>query len=199
MIQSRPLTRDVRSVENQAMKLLLCKNVSRLGIVGDIVEVTAGYGRNYLLPQGYATEPTEANIRALAEDRRHAELEREHQRAELVELSERLNDVEVTVRARANEQGHLYGSVGTREISVALKDEGYPVEPEQVLLDEPIRQLDNVAVDLTLGENLRSSIKVWVVRDRTDEDMEEESDVSERPEERPSGREAGNDDDGASD
>jgi large subunit ribosomal protein L9 len=178
------------------MKLLLCKNVPRLGIVGDIVEVSAGYARNYLVPGGLATEPTEANIRALAEARRQAELERERHRAELVELSERLNEVEVTVRARANEQGHLYGSVGTREISVALRDEGYPIDPDQILLGEPIRQLDNVAVDLALAEGLQSSIKVWVVRDRAE--GEEDEDTPEVVEEVDAGREAGEHDDSAS-
>jgi large subunit ribosomal protein L9 len=180
------------------MKLLLCKNISKLGIVGDIVDVSPGYARNYLVPQGLATEPTETNIRALAKARRQAELERGRQRADLVELAERLNEVEVTVPARANEQGHLYGSVGHREISAALMDEGYPITPEQVLLSEPIRQLDNVAVDLRLTEDLHSSIKVWVVRDRSEEETEDETATSEESEEARAGKEAGTDDDGTS-
>jgi large subunit ribosomal protein L9 len=180
------------------MKLLLCKNIPMLGIVGDIVTVAPGYARNYLLPQGLATEPTEVNVRALAGARKHAELEREHERAELVKLAEHMNEVEVTVAAKTNEQGHLYGSVGAREISNALKDEGYPIEPAQIVLEDVIRQLDTVSVELKLAEGLTSTIKVWVVRDKTEDDEmdDEEARASESTEDQfvATGREAGEDD-----
>lgn len=179
------------------MKLLLCRNIPALGIVGDIVEVSAGYARNYLLPRRLATEPTDANVRALAEARKHAEVERERRRAELEELAQRLNEVEVTVSAKANEQGHLYGSVGAKEISAALLEEGYPVQPDQVQLGDAIRQLDTVPVDVRLADGLNSQIKVWVVRDKSeggDEDEEAHEETEDRP--TPTGREAGKDDNG---
>ena len=179
-----------RKVENTVMRLLLCKNVAELGIVGDIVDVSAGYARNYLLPQRLAAEPTEGNIRAVAEARRHAEHERARARAELESLAQRLEGTEVTVRARANEEGILYGSVGRREIVTALGEEGYYMKPDQVDLSTPIRHLDNVAVDIRLAPDLLSSIKVWVVRERTEE---EESEV---PDETRASREAGPDGDG---
>ena len=173
------------------MRLLLCKNIDKLGIIGDIVEVSAGYGRNYLLPHGLATEPTEVNIRKLAEARRTAELERIHQRKQLKRLAERLEDFEVTIRARANEEGVLYGSVGRREIAAALFEEGQPVTLEHVVLDAPIRHLDNVAVEIKLADDLCCTVKVWVVREKTGREDEEE-DVAEELE---AGREADADDD----
>ena len=172
------------------MKLLLCKNIEKLGIVGDIVEVAAGYGRNYLLPSGLATEPTEANIRALADARKVAELERERQREELVAFAEKLNDVEVTIRARANEVGHLYGSVGAREIVAALEEDGHYIKAEQVLLEHPIKQLDNTEVQVRLADDLTSMIKVWVVREKTGDMEEQEAEMD-----TPAGMEAGTDDD----
>jgi large subunit ribosomal protein L9 len=175
------------------MKLLLCKNVDRLGIVGDIVDVSAGYGRNYLVPQGLATEPTEANIRALAEARRAAELERVRHREQLEALARRLEDVEVTVRARANEEGVLYGSVGSREISAALVEEGHPILPDQIALESPIRHLDNVAVDVKLAEDLRATVKVWVVRAKTDDGIDDEEALKLEA----AGKEASDDGDGA--
>ena len=174
------------------MKLLLCKSIDKLGIVGDIIEVSAGYGRNYLLPGGLATEPTDANVRALAEDRKVAELDRKRQRTELEMLAERLKEVEVTIRARANETGVLYGSVGQREIVAALGEEGYFLQPDQVVLAHPLRQLDSTDVEVRLAEGIRSSIKVWIVREKaegSDEDEEQEA-----VEEAPAGREAGSDD-----
>jgi len=176
------------------MKLLLCKNVDKLGIVGDVVNVSRGYGRNYLVPHGVATEPTEANMRALAEARRTAEAERERKRTELEELARRLEGVEVTIRAKANEEGGLYGSVGVREIVAALAEEDYFVSPEQVDLPRPIRHLDTVPVELKLADDLCTSIKVWVVREKSDT---EDDEGEELPEGTRAGMEAATDDDAA--
>lgn len=163
------------------IKLLLCRTIEHLGIVGDVVEVAPGYARNYLLPQGLATEPTETNTRALAEARKVAELELKRKRAELAALAERLEGAEVTIRARANEQGHLYGSVGPREVAAALQEEGFGVHPDRVVLADPIRQLDNVSVPIKLADGLEATVKVWVVRDKiegeeSDEDLDQASD-----------------------
>ena len=149
------------------MKLLLCKNVEPLGIVGDVVNVSDGYARNYLLPQGLATEPSQTNMRRLAEARRVAERERAEQRNRLEKLCKALDGVEVTIYAKANEEGHLYGSVGRKEIAKALEDENHFVKPEYIQLHTPIRHLDTVAVDVRMGDDLHASIKVWVVRHRT--------------------------------
>lgn len=176
------------------MKLLLCENIDKLGIVGDVVDVAAGYGRNYLLPQGLATEPTKGNMRALAERRRVAETARAKRRTELEALAEKLQDAEVTIRARANEEGVLYGSVGTREIVDALAEEEFFIKPEQVALERPIRRLDTETVTINLAEDLQTSIKVWIVREKIEEDGEEEGEVEASTEE--AGREAGADDHG---
>ena len=171
------------------MKLLLCKNVIKLGIVGDVVEVSAGYARNYLIPHGIATDPTPANVRKVAVARRHAEQEQIHQRELLEAFAKRLDGVDITVRARANEEGVLYGSVGQREIAAALVEEGYPVEPEHVALETPIRRLDNVTVEVKLAHDVVSTIKLWVVRGKTSADGDED------PDESGPGTEAGSNDD----
>jgi large subunit ribosomal protein L9 len=163
------------------MKLLLCKNVDKLGIVGDVVNVSSGYARNCLLPQRLATEPTTANMRRLAEARRVAELERAKHRKMLEALAERLTGVEVTIKARANEAGVLYGSVGKREIAHALVAEGFYVEPEHVLLGHAIGQLDNTEIEIRLAPDLRSTVKVWIVRDKTgDEEDQTEAEPMDR-------------------
>lgn len=173
------------------MKLLLCKNVQNLGIVGDTVNVSAGFARNYLLPQRLATEPTDVNVRMLAEARKVAELEVARERARMEEAAKRLEGVEITVRARANEEGVLYGSVGRREIVAALADEGHVVLPDHVALQSPIRRLDTFAVEVRFASDLRSEIKVWVVREKTGEGDEADAGMGDEV-----GREAGGDDDG---
>lgn len=154
------------------MKLLLCKSIEKLGIVGDIVEVRTGYARNYLLPHGLATTPTKGNMRALSKARLIAEDERLQQRKQLESLAERLGSVEVTIRAKANEDGVLYGSVGTKEIADALREEGQPVQDSMIVLDAPLRHLDNVNVKVKLTDDLISEVKVWVVREKSESDTE---------------------------
>ena len=170
------------------MKLLLCKNISNLGIVGDVVEVSTGYARNYLIPRRLATEPTQANMRRLAEARRVAEEEIKLQRKQLEAVAARLENVEVTIAARANEDGHLYGSVGRREIAHALAHEGHPITAEQIVLADPIRQLDTVEIELRLAADLRPIVKVWVVREKTAEE-----EAAEREQSAQAGKEAGGD------
>ena len=175
------------------MDLILLEKVQNLGDLGDLVKVKAGFGRNYLVPQGLATEPTQTNMRALAEARKLAEEERTRQRAELEQLAEKLEGVEVTIKARANEDGALYGSVGTSEIVSALAEEQYYIAADLISLDRPIRHLDTVSVEVKLDTDLISTIKVWVVRDKaaTDDDSEESEDSQ-------TGTEAGADDHGTS-
>jgi large subunit ribosomal protein L9 len=160
------------------MKLLLKKDVESLGIVGDVVNVKAGYARNYLLPQDLATEPTDSNMKMLAEERKKAEARRAALRQHRVELAEKLADVEVTITAAANEDGVLYGSVGPREIASALRDEGFEIEAKSINLHTPLRRLDNVMVDIKLADEISTRVKVWVVRAKASAEDEADSEDS---------------------
>ena len=93
------------------MKVLLCEDVGKVGWVGDVVEVKAGYARNYLLPYGIAVVPTEANIKSLAKEKARSAHERKLAYEQLEHLGSRVGGAEVVVAARANEQGHLFGAV----------------------------------------------------------------------------------------
>lgn len=157
------------------MKLLLTKNVARLGLVGEVVEVSAGYGRNYLLPRGLATAPTSANVRRLEVERiKMKELE-EARVSSLKALAERLKDHEVTVVEKANREGNLFGSVTARRIAEELQREGFPVPEEAVRLQEPLRRVDTYEVAVELHETVRLSIKVWVSPEKVEGEAEEEA------------------------
>lgn len=147
------------------MRLLLLQDVRKLGHVGDIVEVSPGYGRNYLLPQRLATYPTEENIAAIQEEKRRAAEARARRLREFQELAERLREASFTIEAAANPEGTLYGSVGAREIAGAIQAAGHPVLPEHVVLDHPIRTLDNRLVTLRFSDEVEVQVKVWVVRE----------------------------------
>jgi len=170
------------------MKLLLRRDIPKVGLAGDIVEVKEGYARNYLIPQHLGVLPTAANMKVIEEDRRRAEEERKRLRVALEEQARRLREVEVTIAAACTEEGHLYGSVGPREIAAALRDEGHNVEAKQVQLHKPIRQLDTISVPVVFTDDLTVEVKVWVVREtaagpldetRQQEKQEQEPDQTE--------------------
>ncbi len=147
------------------MKLILSKDVKHLGLVGDVVDVKNGYARNYLLPQHLALVPTANNVKAVEKARVVAAEQRQLHEQGLREAAERLSGTEITIRAAANAEGALYGSVGPREIAAALRQEGHTVDAEQVELHEPIRQLDNIEVPVHFMQDMTVDVKVWVVRE----------------------------------
>jgi len=164
------------------MRLLLLKDVRKLGHLGDVVEVKSGYARNYLLPQRLATEPTEANMKAIEGARQAATAERAKRMREFEALAASMADVSVTIEAAANPEGTLYGSVGPKEIAAALQAQGFAVLPDHVMLDHTIRTLDNRMVKLEFTDDITAQVKVWVVREGAPPDGQQPTDETERPE-----------------
>src|SRR5207249_4142357 len=128
----------VRKGSHGGMQLVLTEDVTNLGKQGDLVEVKAGYGRNYLLPNGLATVPTGHNLRLLDRYKQRVQQAREARIADLKVLAEQIQRVTLTIEANANEEGHLYGSVGAPEISKGLKGQNLMVDQEMVRLEGPI-------------------------------------------------------------
>ncbi len=143
-------------------KLLLQADVKSLGKIGDIVNVSDGYARNYLLPQALATEPTAKNIARVEEERKRIEAIRAQELAEKKAMAERLNGVEITILSTANELGVLFGSVGPKEIADALREEGYNVDPKNVILADHLKQVGKYSVSLELAPEVTCTVTVWV-------------------------------------
>src|SRR5919198_5690553 len=150
----------VRKGAHGGMQLVLTEDVANLGKQGDVVEVKPGYGRNYLLPQGLATIPTEHNLRLLERYKQRVQAAREARIADLRVLAEQIQRLTVTVEANANEEGHLYGSVGAPEISKALKDRNLSVTTDMVRLEGPIKEIGLYEVKLNLGYEIESKVQV---------------------------------------
>lgn len=146
------------------MQLVLTEDVPHLGKQGDLVEVKGGYGRNYLLPNGLATIPTEHNLKLLSRYKDRVKQAREARIADLQTLGKQVQQATATIEANASEEGHLYGSVGAPEISKALKSINLPIEPDMVRLEGPIKECGLYAVKLNLGHEIESEVKVLVVR-----------------------------------
>ena len=146
------------------MQLVLTEDVTHLGKQGDVVEVKAGYGRNYLLPRGMATIPSAHNLRLLERYKQRVQQAREARVADLRVLAEQIQRVpHITIEVNANEEGHLYGSVGTPEISKALKGKNLKVEPEMVRLEGLIKECGLFEIELGLGHDISTKVKVMVV------------------------------------
>jgi len=147
------------------MKVLLKQNVSKLGTIGEVVDVSSGYARNYLIPKSLAVQPTEANLKAVEAEKQKYLEQLASEKADLQARAEAVHGREISLYARANEQGHLYGSVGPAQICEALAAEGISVEPDHIVLDSPIRQLDKYDVALRFAEDVQATINVWVLRE----------------------------------
>jgi large subunit ribosomal protein L9 len=163
------------------MKLLLVKEVQNLGEPGDVVDVKNGYGRNYLLPYGFGVLPTKSNLKRIEELRRIAEREREIKRENYRQLASEIAGTELTIHARANEQGVLFGSVGPRDIVNALSAEGKEVPEDSIAMHEHFHQIGNYEVTCQLDEETAATIKVWVVREGKLPGEEEETEAEETP------------------
>jgi len=160
---------------SKSVQLLLTENVDNLGIVGDVVSVRVGYARNYLLPMGMATEPSEERLAALTAKRAEAERQLAELRKQREGIIGRLAGVEITLERSCNDQGILYGAVTQQDIATALTGLGYPVKPREVRLPQTIKRVDTYDVHIKFDTDLEADVKVWVVPDRKiEEDQREE-------------------------
>ena len=144
------------------VQLILRDDVPNLGKIGDVVRVKPGYARNYLLPRGLAVEASPKNMRVLDHQKRviAAKADREHKSAEA--SAKRLEGLQITVRARAGEEGRLFGSVTNMDVERLLADKGFQVERRRIVLDEPIKQLGTYPITVQVGRAVRATVQLTV-------------------------------------
>jgi large subunit ribosomal protein L9 len=147
------------------VKLLLKESIKHVGKVGDVVEVSAGYARNYLLPKDLAVEPTPNNVKKIEARRKEIERQERERREQQAAMLKQLEGVEVTLERRANEQGKLFGSVSATEIAKALQTQGFNVHPDDVNLPGKLDHIDKFMVNIKFAEDLATDIKVYVAPD----------------------------------
>ena len=121
------------------MKVILLKDVPTLGLTGDVREVKDGYARNYLLPRGLAAPATEGRLQSLAHAREASEQRQARLQRDASALKAQLESLVVEIRARAGEDGRLFGSVTAQDIAEAISHKGVEVSKKQVDVEEPLR------------------------------------------------------------
>ncbi len=157
------------------MKVLLCEDIDKLGWLGDVVEVADGYARNYLLPQRLATPATGANIKSIADEKAKRGEQRKLDGKRLEVAAKAVEGAEAVVAAKANEQGHLFGSVTAREIAANLREQGFQITDKMVQLPEHIKEVGTHAVTLKFSEELTATVNVVVVAEQDTAEAAEET------------------------
>lgn len=147
------------------MKVLLVKDVYKLGRAGEIKKVADGYGRNFLLPQGFAVLATAGALKQVDRIKSQAEIRRSSQNNELKGVADQINGVVLTFSSKAGETGKLYGSITTQDIATALSEKiRFEVKRQQVDT-QPIRTLGEFTAHVRLTMDLMPEIKVIVYRE----------------------------------
>ena len=146
------------------MEVILRQAVEKLGHPGDIVKVSAGYARNFLLPRGVAYEATPGNKKRIERERQRLEAAEESRRTSAQGLAEKLEQVSLTFSARVGDEGKLFGSVTTADIAQQLAEQGFSIEKRQIDLKDPIKVLGVYRVPVRLHADVHPEIKVWVIK-----------------------------------
>lgn len=165
------------------MKVMLIKDVYKLGRAGDIKKVADGFGRNFLIPQRLAVLATAGALKQSDKIRSTAEVQRTEQNSELKDFASHINGVVLTFSAKAGETGKLYGSITTQDVATAIQEKTrYEVKKQQIEM-QPIRNLGEFKARVRLTMDLIPEVKVIVHRDG--EAHEEEAAEPEAPAEAP--------------
>lgn len=146
------------------MEVILRQAVENLGKPGDVVKVSNGYARNFLLPRGVAFEATPGNLKRIAQEKERLEAAENERRNTAQSLAERLEQVSLTFSARVGEEGKLFGSVTAADIAHQLEQQGFAIEKRQIDLHEPLKTLGVFRVPVRLHADVKPEIKVWVIK-----------------------------------
>lgn len=146
------------------MKLILRADIDNLGRLGDVVDVKPGYGRNFLLPQGFAMVATEANMKVFELERKKLQEKMDKIRFDAEEMGKKLEDATIVLRMRVGDGDKLYGSVTNANIAQALADQGLEVDRKKIILGDPIRSLGRYGVPVKLHPDVQCELSVCVVR-----------------------------------
>ena len=147
------------------MEVILRQAVEKLGQPGDVVKVSSGFARNYLLPRGIAYAATAGNLKRIAQEKARLEAAEDERRNGAQSIATQLEAVSLTFSARVGEEGKLFGSVTAADIIEQLHAQGFAnIEKRQIDLHEPIKALGVYRVPVRLHADVKPEIKVWVIK-----------------------------------
>jgi large subunit ribosomal protein L9 len=147
------------------MEIILMEDVPSLGMAGDLVKVSDGYARNYLLPRKKAVMATITSLKTVDQKRHLSEHKQDKLEQEARELAQRIEEISCTVAKPAGEEGKLFGAVTSADIEDALREHEVSVDRKKIVLEEPIKNLGVYTVSLKLHPTVVAQLKLWVVKE----------------------------------
>ena len=148
------------------MEIILLERIDRLGQMGDVVKVKDGYARNFLLPKRKALRASKENLDFFEKEKVNLEARNLKEKSEAEKIQKKLNEKNFVIIRQAGETGQLYGSVSTNNIKDALKDEGFEITKNQVVLEKPIKELGIHSVGIKLHPEIEA--KIFTIVSRTE-------------------------------
>ena len=145
------------------MKVILNKDVKTMGKKGEIVEVAEGYGRNYLIPKGIAVEANAQNINTAKIQQGAKEKKSENEKASAKKLAEKLTDIKLTVKAKAGENGKLFGSITNQDIADKLKEEHNVTIDKKKISSDSIKSLGDHKIEIKVYPGITAEVAVSVI------------------------------------
>jgi large subunit ribosomal protein L9 len=147
------------------MKLILRKDIEKLGKVGDVINAKDGYARNYLIPRDIAFVANESNVKALEEEKKQVARKMEKEKKSSEALAGELEKISVTIKMKVGEDDKLFGSVTSQMIADALKEKGVTLDKRQIELEDTLKSLGIFDVNVKLAGGVAGKVKVWIVRE----------------------------------
>jgi large subunit ribosomal protein L9 len=146
------------------MQIILREDIPSLGRAGDVVKVSEGYGRNFLLPRKKAVIATPGSLKKLEEDKKIIEAKREKAKQEAEALAQRIAALALTLEKQAGEEDKIFGSVSTRDIAAALEAQGIKVDRRLIRIKDPLRAVGEHTVEVHLQHEVVAPLKITVVK-----------------------------------
>ncbi len=146
------------------MKVILNKDVEKVGKAGAVVAVKEGFARNFLFPHNLAVPATEGSLKQLEQEKQAGLEQSAKVKEESIQIKQRLSSISLTIPALTQGQEKLYGSISAQEISEALKEEGFSIDKSNIDLTEPIKSLGIYEVPVKLHPEVIATVKLWVVK-----------------------------------
>lgn len=147
------------------MLVILRESISNLGQTGDVVKVSDGYARNFLIPRNMVSPADDSNLKTLNHNKRILDKKRSKEKASAEELSSRLANHSCTVSRKVGENDRLFGSVTAADIAKELEKGGFNIDRRTIQIDDPIKTLGVHPVEIKLQPDVTATVKVWVVKE----------------------------------
>jgi large subunit ribosomal protein L9 len=147
------------------MKVILKDDIRNVGKMGQIVDVADGYARNYLVPRGLAVEANIKNLKSLEHERKIIQEKAKRIKNSAQTLSDKISTMTLVIKAKAGDEGKLFGAVTSMDIAEVLKNEGIEMDKKKIFLDEPIKRLGSYSINIKIHPDISTQLNVQVVEE----------------------------------